>query len=832
MHVFELARCDTSSLQSPGSLYIGGQALKLTGIPERIFDLYTQPHLSNSSTSSHPPALKLHAIVSQSLKVPLSLSDNLVDKLHNRTVTEEKERLKRGLVRIDAPVSQPGAKKRKLSPARAGGVLAGGARPAGSGIVTLPARPTPPVVKTLAGPPLSAQSLAPRQRRNEQPASASASDSSSSSSQPLAQAQLPSAALNGTFQSSSTAPSPTKSSFPSSANHQGQSKPNSSASSSTPAHQLPSDTTPRGSTDGWKTSNFKGGMRSKANTPTTKTKSVASSVTPITTTKASRSAKPSPLATPNDRDDFPDSAPRASSSSSKRNQSPLTIPPLARASGSGLKRSRDVYDASSVDVDAADDLLLALVEDAPQKKKSAVMKGTTVAPGRSGRASYGGVDAHAEIEAVAAGPPSRAARKGDGVSIAPNVASASSSGAGARRSRVSNLDLDDDLLETAAGRPSLSAKSSSATAAVASGTKARPRPGSAKASYDDQDWDARDERRQAKRLSTAAASRPTSAADGVNSSYGTAGNQKARKSALSRESPIPSTAATNGYPTTSKSSTVAGKVKARAPAPSDLVSTMVGNGTSNGARVNTRTVSHPTAARSAGAAPNDLPSSSSSRPSKANHTNGSTTGSRLKKRASPIYSDDTDDDPPLVAKVIPIPTKLKPTKIAAGTTGTGTVVVPPSPVSQTASSSRANRPSASQPQPTHGVTSSLSSKKKAKRDAEDRTIDVLISTPLPQGPNHDRLREHYESCYVTYIALWGRLRGEIRKQEAMLRKRISHRSGSGDEEGEVSSAASSSDEHGDGGGEGGESYLDVEALHGRYRRLHDRLQTIRDTLGG
>lgn len=763
--------------QSPGSLYIGGQALKLTAIPERIFDLYTQSHVPNDTPNANP--LKLHAIVSQNLKVPIALSDNLAERLHNRTVTEENERLKRGLVRIDSPAPQPGAKKRKLD-------LGAQSRPsagiAGARVGNATARPAnPSTVKTLAGPPLSAQSLARQAVKHKPSVASSASDTSSSSSQPLA-SQPPLPRSSTIHPLASTETDPVKQ--PSSKVKHPVPEVKATSAIPTPASINPasSQDTARDSTEGWKTSSFKGGVRTKSLTKAGTTKGAGNG-----TTSKAKTIKSNPIIT-DDLDDL-----IVSSTSSSRNATAtatltsVETAPVAKGSRPGggtakvgTKRPREplpstpAYDASHADAD-----LLAAAE-VPVRKRS-------TAPA---------VGLEAELDAAAAVTSKGVGRVGNKSAL---LNGSSSSSATTKKSRLSNLD--DVLLDAVSASPAPSVSG----AGVSSTTKPKIKVKPPKPNYDDEDWDSRGERRPPKKTPTTKGSSSTlSQPSSVNV------NAKPRKaSALASDSGgrgVVSSVRANG--STTSSTGVNSKQRSLAENNTHAATDSIPNGAakvSNGVKT---TISG--SSRNVSSGINNAAS-----------TQRLSSGAKKLKGTSHLYSSDEDDDPP--PKIIPNVPKARPDYLKPSS-NTSIGPVPPSPVSLTAASSKSmstkhTRSSATTTTNTSaGPDAAVSSpmKKRKRLETEDRNIDALLNTPLPRS--REALREHYDSCYVTYIGLWGRIRAETRRQMKLLRRSTGSDGDGGDD-------ASSVD---GGNGSGGEN---AEALKTRYGRLHERLQNIRNSLG-
>lgn len=91
-----------------------------------------------------------------------------------------------------------------------------------------------------------------------------------------------------------------------------------------------------------------------------------------------------------------------------------------------------------------------------------------------------------------------------------------------------------------------------------------------------------------------------------------------------------------------------------------------------------------------------------------------------------------------------------------------------------------------------------------------------MTRPLPRS--RSALREHYDACYATYIELWARIIKERRRQQRLLHNANGNGTGGGSDNEDYSSSADTVGEN-------------VKALTDRYSKLHQRLQTIRTTLG-
>ena len=701
------------ALQSPGSLYIGGQALRLTGIPERIFDLYSQQHVPNDTPNTNP--LKLHAIVSQSLKVPLSLTVNLAERLHNRTVSEEKERLKRGVVRIDNPVAQPNPKKRKLSPSAQ-------PTPAPSPVPKrVPPRPSQPAVQTLAGPPLSAESLA----RNAARSNASASDSSSSSSQPLARQAhshpngTPQPPISRATSQSSDKVTPPVSSVP----HQ--LIPTPSSSSIPPPISTPNSGTARTASEGWKTSNFRGGVKTKGPPKSATGKATGAG---SGSTKA-KTVKSNPIIT----DDLDEPSPPASGHSSRVAAAPRDAPtakssstavPSAPVAKTGTKRARESLTSVTYDAFTADSDILAAVDVSSSKRGAA-------------RA--------VEAELIAAATATSNGKK---------AVSATGNSTTTKKGRVPNID--DELLDAAAVLPVPSKTGGSSTAAGKGKSRAP------KVNYDDEDWDIREERKQLKKSSGRASTGSASTAVAPPSTP-IGANVKVKKVVVSET-------AARGSPPVRANGNTAAPATATVGKKRPLTQTNAAAATSNGNMNGNTKLSSSQTQTNGSTKSMTINGMSATTAKRSGHV-------KLSKRTSPIYTD-SEEEPQ--SKHIPNVPKTKSKHLKPSRTAS-TGAVPPSPVSMTASTSKLTNDAAPRASGV-GVAGAVPVKKRPRLDAEDKKTDALIARQLPRS--RSALREHYDACYATYMELWARILKEKQRQRRLLREA----NGTGSDNDEYSSA--------------------------------------------
>ncbi|KAF8313128.1 hypothetical protein DL93DRAFT_1204903 [Clavulina sp. PMI_390] len=854
--------------KSPGSLYIGGQELRIQAVRQNIYDLYSQSRTPSATKANQNPPLRPRAPIIASCTVPLP-STKGVEKLHAQAAAQEHERQKRGVVMIDEPppAAQSG-KKRKAAGADQGPA----ARSASATTARNASGPRgAPAVQTLrsvidassikkelaasgggnGNPNPGTLATTRTNGRTQHAHSSSTGASPDASSQPQSQpnALTPGGGsvkpLSAASSTATTAASPIKAATPAAP----------SPASTTPVPPLPADRTPA---DGWKTSDFRGGIREKPQA-NAKSKTKASGANPkkaksapgisdemdddasgssgsagrkavagagkvgvkvkgtsgVASSVASPVPVPSPIGGPGAKAGRASvngavASPRPSASTS------VPTPPPARAS---LKRARDSDDAE----------LLAAADSG-----SGSGAGPSSTKRRTLPNAYPSLDSELEA-AVTSAPTSIKVKRASAAAVA-GSAEAPSKKSAARL--ATSFSVDDALLETLP-EPSSRTKPAGAKASASGAAGAVPKPRVPKVNYDDEEFGARKERKAVKKTpGAAAAGRASLDAAGATASKSTTNGAtttavKGRKSvgsslatSVQRErerddTPVRTASATaaaangatkppraslpNGRAaspamTNGSSSTATTATERRNKRPTPLAGSTVGTSTSS-----QKTNGGATAGKST------LPSSSGA---------GGPAGSRYRKRTTADYTSSEDDVPP-PKPIPPVPRKRKLDDTATATaTGASTSKTPPSPVSLTSSKKKAIPITTPPPPPS----------KRRRYEIADSETDSLLATSLPPPGERDALREHYDECYPIYIALWGRMRAERLRQKKLLLEAEARGAAEGEpSDGEIEEGEEEEEEEND--KKDAEEGEEVQSLLGRYSRMHERLQTIRATMG-
>ncbi|KAF9518647.1 hypothetical protein BS47DRAFT_1338091 [Hydnum rufescens UP504] len=135
----------------PSALFIGGQRVELTDVPESVFEIYRQKRNPGKKFNQNP--LQLYGTVSSSLTAKRVLNEDVVDRVHQRSQQAEEERTKRKAIYLgDAP--QPGTgKKRKVTSSQNGASSLAKQALSQSRRTSVAATPTPTI--TSPNPPIS-----------------------------------------------------------------------------------------------------------------------------------------------------------------------------------------------------------------------------------------------------------------------------------------------------------------------------------------------------------------------------------------------------------------------------------------------------------------------------------------------------------------------------------------------------------------------------------------------------------------------------------------------------------------------------------------------------